>query len=220
MESTILLTSMTQLNLTEQVTTSDFFVHPHHRFVRPLNIGTQLFSTRSYNQEQLPYPSQVFSLLRSLWTGSESLVSLYQLPTPHGRFRLKSNPLQKLSAVTEQLNKRFLFCGDEHCLHKLIHFPLLWRHLLRSRVKKKSGVLPKKKLNEADFQSEIFFSFQINFFILLCDCFRQQLMRRPENFGRQYNSLSANFSSSALEIQSQGWSIFHREKHIFILNIF
>ena len=31
-----------------------FFVRPHHRFVHPMNKGTQLFS---FNQEQLPYPS-------------------------------------------------------------------------------------------------------------------------------------------------------------------
>ena len=41
-----------------------FFVHPQHRFVRPLNKGMQLSSTLSYSQEQLPYPSQVFLLLR------------------------------------------------------------------------------------------------------------------------------------------------------------
>ena len=72
MESTILLTSMTQLNLTEQVTTSDFFVHPHHHFVSPLNKGTQLSSALSYNQEQLHYPSQVFLLLRP-WVSLGSL---------------------------------------------------------------------------------------------------------------------------------------------------
>ena len=32
-------------------------------FVRPLNKGMQLFSTLSYNQEQLPFPGQVFLLL-------------------------------------------------------------------------------------------------------------------------------------------------------------
>ena len=31
-----------------------YFVSPHHRFVRPLNKETQLSSTLSYDQEQLP----------------------------------------------------------------------------------------------------------------------------------------------------------------------
>ena len=44
-----------------------FFVTPQHRFVRPLNKGTQLLSTLSYNQEHLPYPSQVLLLLRPWW---------------------------------------------------------------------------------------------------------------------------------------------------------
>ena len=54
-----------------------FFVCPHHRYVRPLNKGMQLSSTLSYSQEQLPYPSKVFLLLRPWWTGSKPLVSLY-----------------------------------------------------------------------------------------------------------------------------------------------
>ena len=41
-------------------------------FVRPLNIRMQLFSILSYNEEQLPYPSQVFLLLRPCRTGSKS----------------------------------------------------------------------------------------------------------------------------------------------------
>ena len=54
-----------------------FFVRPQHRFVRPLNKGTQLFSTLSYNQEQLPYPSQVFLQLTPWWTGNKPLMFLY-----------------------------------------------------------------------------------------------------------------------------------------------
>ena len=45
-----------------------WFVRSHHHFVRPLNKGTQLSSTLSYSQEQLPYPSQVLLLLRPWWT--------------------------------------------------------------------------------------------------------------------------------------------------------
>ena len=116
---------------------------------------------------------------------------------------VEKQPLQKLSAVTMSSQTRG-FCSVEmstDCTSWYI-FHFSGATCFELACEKKSGVLPKKKLNEADFQSEVFFSFQINFSILLCDCFRQQLMRRPENFGRQYNSLSENFSSSALENQS------------------
>ena len=54
------------------------FVHPGHRFVHPLNKRTQLSSTLRNNQEQLPYNSQVFLLLRPWWMRGKSQSPLYE----------------------------------------------------------------------------------------------------------------------------------------------
>ena len=68
-----------------------FFVRPHHRFVRPLNKGTQLSSTLSYSKKQLPYPSQVFLLFTIIFVASFFFVAsqtLYAIQLP----RQDSNP--------------------------------------------------------------------------------------------------------------------------------